>query len=74
MKGYAEGLGGGRKFTGEVWRHRHRATGELRVDLEHRRLYLRSSSKEYSSGIPELISEIVYRRGLVEKRSYDRMV
>ncbi|CAK9019661.1 unnamed protein product [Durusdinium trenchii] len=61
LKGYPEGYGGGLKFTGEVWRHRHHGHGEIRVDLEHRRLYLRSETKEFSSGIPEVVSEIIYR-------------
>eukprot|EP00434_Breviolum_minutum_P027097 symbB.v1.2.023964.t1/scaffold2235.1/size84994/3 len=63
LKGFPQGLSGlsGQKLTGEVWRERHHGHGELRVDLEHRRLYLRSSTKDFSKGIPEVTSEIIYR-------------
>lgn len=60
LHGFSTALGG-QKVTGEVMRSRHHSHGEIRVDLEHRRLYLRSTTKDFSSGIPEVTSEIIYR-------------
>lgn len=60
LHGFSTALGG-QKVTGEVMRSRHHGHGEIRVDLEHRRLYLRSTTKDFSSGIPEVTSEIIYR-------------
>ncbi|CAJ1337575.1 unnamed protein product [Effrenium voratum] len=63
LEGFPEGLRGGQKFTGEAWRPPQVGSGELRVDLPRRRLYVRSSSK-FSTGIPHVKSEIIYRGDL----------
>ncbi|OLQ14058.1 hypothetical protein AK812_SmicGene1840 [Symbiodinium microadriaticum] len=65
LGGYPEGkVANGQKFTGETYRKRHRGEGEVRVDLERRRLYLMSRTEEFSQGIQSLTSEIIYRGDL----------
>jgi len=65
LQGYeGEGLKRPSKFTGETFRGRHRGVGDVRVDLARRRLYLTSTTKDFSSGIQKVTSEIIYRGDL----------
>jgi len=42
-------------------RPQNRGSGELRVDLAKRRLYLRSEAKNVSAGIPQVESRVIFR-------------